>query len=76
VLIDIARPLYQDDKGFRLDIYNLVYAFDSSTISLCLTLYPWATFREHKGGVKMHTLLDIRSQLPVLYILLTLLSMM
>lgn len=65
VLIDIARPLYQNDKNFRLDIDNLVYAFDSSTISLCLTLCPWANFREHKGGVKMHTLLDIRSQLPV-----------
>jgi hypothetical protein len=65
VLINIARPLYQDDKNFRLDLDNLVYAFDSSTISLCLTLCPWATFREHKGGVKMHTLLDIRSQIPV-----------
>lgn len=40
VLIDIARPLYQDDKGFRLDIDNLVYAFDSSTISLYLNLCP------------------------------------
>lgn len=44
---------------------NLVYAFDSFTISLFLTLCPWATFREHKGEVKMHTLLDIRSQIPV-----------
>jgi len=57
--------LYQDDKDFRLDINNLVYAFDSTTISLCLTLCPWATFREHKGGVKMHTLLDMRGQIPV-----------
>src|SRR5690606_17753439 len=65
VLIDIARPLYLNDKSFRLDMDNLVYAFDSSTISLCLTLCPWATFREHKGGVKMHTLLDMRSHLPV-----------
>lgn len=65
VLIDIARPLYRDDKDFRLDIDNLVYAFDSTTISLCLTLCPWATFREHKGGVKMHTLLDMRGQIPV-----------
>ena len=65
VLIGIARPLYQDDKDFRLDIDNLVYAFDSTTISLCLTLCPWATFREHKGGVKMHTLLDMRGQIPV-----------
>lgn len=41
------------------------YEFDSTTISLCLTLCPWATFREHKGGVKMHTLLDMRGQIPV-----------
>ena len=65
ILVNIARPLYQDDKNFRLDIDNLVYAFDSSTISLCLKLCPWATFRENKGGVKMHTLLDLRGNLPV-----------
>lgn len=65
VLIDIARPMYQSDNNFRLDIDNLVYAFDSSTISLCLKLCPWATFRENKGGVKMHTLLDLRCNLPV-----------
>jgi hypothetical protein len=65
VLVNIARPLYQDDDNFRLDIDNLVYAFDSSTISLCLKLCPWATFRENKGGVKMHTLLDLRGNLPV-----------
>jgi len=65
VLIDIARPMYQRDNNFRLDIENLVYAFDSSTISLCLKLCPWATFRENKGGVKMHTLLDLRCNLPV-----------
>lgn len=70
VLIDIARPMYQTDNSFRLDIDNLVYAFDSSTISLCLKLCPWATFREHKGGVKMHTLLDLRCNLPV-YVYLT-----
>ena len=65
VLIDIARPMYQSDNNFRLDIDNLVYAFDSSTISLCLKLCPWATFRENKGGIKMHTLLDLRCNLPV-----------
>src|SRR5690554_5960433 len=52
-------------KDFHLDVDNLVYAFDSSTISLCLNLCPWANFREHKGGVKMHTLLDMRGQIPV-----------
>jgi len=65
VLVNIARPLYQDDDNFRLDIDHLVYAFDSSTISLCLKLCPWATFRENKGGIKMHTLLDLRGNLPV-----------
>jgi hypothetical protein len=65
VLVDIARPMYQNDNNFRLDMDNLVYAFDSSTISLCLKLCPWATFRENKGGVKMHTLLDLRGNLPV-----------
>jgi len=49
VLIGMARPLYQDDKDFHLDIDNLVYAFDRTSISLRLTLCPWATFREHKG---------------------------
>lgn len=52
VLIGIARPLYKHDKDFHLDVDNLVYAFDSSTISLCLNLCPWANFREHKGGRK------------------------
>lgn len=65
VLVDIARPMYQNDNNFRIDIDNLVYAFDSSTISLCLKLCPWATFRKNKGGVKMHTLLDLRCNLPV-----------
>jgi len=65
VLIDIARPMYQNDNNFRLDVDNIVYAFDSSTISLCLKLCPWATFRENKGGIKMHTLLDLRCNLPV-----------
>ncbi len=65
VLVDIARPMYQNDNNFRLDIDNLVYAFDSSTISLCLKLCPWAMFRKNKGGVKMHTLLDLKCNLPV-----------
>ena len=59
-----VRPLYAKDD-FRLDLDNMVYAFDSSTISLCLKLCPWAKFRKHKGGIKMHTLLDLRGNLPV-----------
>lgn len=68
-LIRRVRPLYAEDS-FRLDIDNMVYAFDSSTISLCLKLCPWARFRTTKAGVKMHTLLDLRGNLPV-YIHLT-----
>jgi hypothetical protein len=65
ILLKKVRPLYQNDPDFRLDIDNMVYAFDSSTISLCLQLCPWAKFRKNKGGVKMHTLLDLRGNLPV-----------
>ncbi len=64
VLLRKVRPLYAKDD-FRLDLDNMVYAFDSSTISLCLKLCPWAKFRKHKGGIKMHTLLDLRGNLPV-----------
>jgi len=63
-LIEKVRPLYADDP-FRLDLDNAVYAFDSSTISLCLKLCPWAKFRTTKAGVKMHTQLDLRGNLPV-----------
>jgi hypothetical protein len=65
VLIKKARPLYFDDKDFRLDIDNMVYAFDSTTIDLCLSLYPWAKFHHQKGAVKMHTLLDLRGSIPI-----------
>ena len=59
-----VRPLYAQDN-FRLDLDNMVYAFDSSTISLCLKLCPWAKFRRNKGGIKMHTLVDLRGNLPI-----------
>ena len=68
-LIKRVRPLYAEDP-FRLDIDNMVYAFDSSTINLCLKLCQWARFRTTKAGVKIHTLLDLRGDLPV-YIHLT-----
>ena len=64
VLIKIARPLYvHDDIGVELD--EIVYALDSTTIDLCLTLFPWARFRRRKAAVKMHTLLDIHGSIPV-----------
>ena len=63
VLISIARELYaNDDFGVELD--ETVYALDSSTIDLCLSLFPWARFRKRKGAIKMHTLLDLRGNIP------------
>jgi hypothetical protein len=65
ILIKQARPLYLEDNDFRVDLDKLVYAFDSTTIDLCLSLYPWAKFHHEKGAVKMHTLLDLRGSIPV-----------
>ena len=62
-LIRKARSLYQDDD-LGVDIKNTVYALDSSTIDLCLTLFPWARFRRTKSAVKLHTLLDLRGYIP------------
>ena len=62
-LIARARKLYaQDELGVDLD--ETLYALDSTTIDLCLTLFPWARFRRHKAAVKMHTLLDLRGAIP------------
>ena len=63
-LIPKARKLYRDDSDFTLDLENTVYALDSSTIDLCLTLFPWAQFRKNKSAVKLHTLLDLRGSIP------------
>jgi len=64
ILISQARTLYQDEQPFSIELYNTVYALDSSTIDLCLSLFPWAKFRTTKGAVKIHTLLDIRGSIP------------
>jgi len=64
LLISEARKLYQDEQPFSIDLNNTVYALDSSTIDLCLSLFPWAKFRNTKGAVKIHTLLDIRGSIP------------
>jgi len=58
VLIQRARALYTDDN-FGVALAQAVYALDATTIDLCLTLFPWAKFRQHKGAVKLHTLLDL-----------------
>jgi hypothetical protein len=63
VLIATARTLYADDD-FGIQLNRDVYALDSTTIDLCLTLFPWATFRQHKAAVKVHTLMDLRGSIP------------
>jgi transposase len=63
-LIRLTRPLYINDNDFKVDIDNTVYALDSSTIDLCLSVFVWAKFRKHKAAVKLHTLLDLRGDLP------------
>ena len=62
-LIAIARPLYVHDP-IGVDLDQSLYALDSTTIDLCLSLFPWAKFRKHKAAVKMHTLLDLHSNIP------------
>ena len=62
-LIAQARKLYADED-LGLDLANTVYALDSTTIALCLSLFPWAHFRTAKAAVKMHTLLDLRGNIP------------
>jgi hypothetical protein len=63
VLIGIARPLYAHDP-IGVDLDQSLYALDSTTIDLCLSLFPWARFRKHKAAVKMHTLLDLHGNIP------------
>lgn len=63
-LIQIARPLYaHSDLGLELEA--TAYAFDATTIDLCLSLFPWAQFRRRKAAIKLHTLLEIHSAIPV-----------
>ncbi len=63
VLIAQARPLYRDEP-FAVELDQTIYALDSTTIDLCLSLFPWAQFRRHKSAVKVHTLLDLRGSIP------------
>jgi hypothetical protein len=68
VLITRARVLYADDS-FGVELAQTVYALDATTIDLCLALFPWAKFRKHKGAVKLHTLLDLRGNIPTVVII-------
>jgi hypothetical protein len=68
VLIAMARRLYADEP-FGVRLKQTVYALDSTTIDLCLALFPWAQFRRHKAAVKLHTLLDVRGSIPSVIII-------
>jgi hypothetical protein len=68
VLIGQARRLYANDS-FGVELDQTAYALDSTTIDLCLSLFPWAKFRAHKAAVKLHTLLDLRGSIPSLVII-------
>jgi hypothetical protein len=63
VLIAIARPLHARD-AIGVDLSQSLYALDSTTIDLCLSLFPWAKFRKQKAAIKMHTLLDLHGNIP------------
>jgi len=63
VLVASARPLYAGDP-IGVDLDASLYALDSTTIDLCLSLFPWAKFRKHKAAVKMHTVLDLHGNIP------------
>jgi hypothetical protein len=64
VLIAQTRKLYAQENTFLNDIDHMAYALDSTTIDLCLQMFPWAKFRQNKGAVKMHTLLDLQGSIP------------
>ena len=63
VLINRACELYADEE-FGIQLKRTVYALDSTTIDLCLSLFPWAKFRKHKAAVKVHTLMDLKGSIP------------
>jgi hypothetical protein len=63
-LISWAEKLYHDDASFTVELKNAVYAVDSTTIDLCLSLFPWAKFRKRKGAIKLHTQLNLKTLLP------------
>jgi hypothetical protein len=62
-LINTARKLYSDES-FAFELEQTAYALDATTIDLCLSMFPWANFRQNKGAIKLHTLLDLRCNIP------------
>jgi hypothetical protein len=70
VLIQQAAKLYADEP-FRFELQATAYALDSTTIDLCLSLFPWATFRQHKAAIKLHTLLTLQGNFPTVILVST-----
>lgn len=68
VLIAAARRLYANED-FGVELRRAVYALDATTIDLCLSAFPWARFRKHKGAIRLHTLLDLRGSIPTVVII-------
>jgi IS4 transposase len=64
LLIEQAKMLYQGNSQLDIDIENNIFIIDSSTIDLCLSIYPWAKFRKSKGAVKLHTKMDAKTSIP------------
>ena len=64
VLIPEAHSLYVNDNDFMVNLKNMAYAFDTTSIDLCLSLFPWAKFRKNKGAVRAHILMDLRGSIP------------
>jgi hypothetical protein len=63
ILINKAKELYKDEKLFD-ELDETIYALDSTTIDLCMTLFPWAKFRKTKSAIKLHTLLNLQNNIP------------
>ena len=68
VLIAIARGLYVNE-GFGVELQQTAYALDATIIDLCLSMFPWAKFRNRKGAIKLHTLIDLRGSIPTIVII-------
>lgn len=66
-LISEARTICQIDPDFQLSVKGNIDAFDSSVVDLCLNVFWWATFRKAKAGIKLHTLLDVKTNIPAIY---------
>jgi len=63
-LLDRAREKYKEDNVSSLDLEEEVYAIDSSTIDLCMSVYSWANFRSTKSGIKLHTAINVKTEIP------------